>query len=185
MVDYSTVNTQLISANAGVWASESHGFLCGIFCSSNTLASVLWQDYLLVGIENEVDFDQSFALLADLATQTSTEILSDELIFTPLLPDDESPIIERSNSISEWCAGFVSGLNVGAVDKKLDLGSEGDEFVKDIISISRMEKKVSEGEDSEVAYSEIVEYIRVGVILIYQQLHKNTESKDNAKEILH
>ena len=146
---------------------------------------ILWQDYLLVGVENKVDFDQSFALLIDLATQTSNEILSDELIFTPLLPDDESPITERSNSISEWCAGFVSGLSVGGADKKLDLSSEEDEFVKDVISISRMEKKVSEGENSEVAYSEIVEYIRVGVIFIYQQVHENTESKDNIKEILH
>jgi uncharacterized protein YgfB (UPF0149 family) len=141
------------------------------------VVSVLWQDYLLVGIEDTADFDESFAMLAELAQQTSEKILSDELIFTLLLPNEEATITERSNSISGWCAGFVSGLDVGGANKKLDLSSEGDEFVKDVVSISRMETIVDEGEDAEVAYFEVVEYIRVGVIFIHQQLHQTQKKK--------
>ena len=54
-VDYNSVNRQLISAGTGVWASESHGFLCGVFCASNTVVSTMWQEYLLVGVENPSD----------------------------------------------------------------------------------------------------------------------------------
>ena len=46
MVDYDSVNRQLISAGTGVWASESHGFLSGIFCASNTVESTIWREYL-------------------------------------------------------------------------------------------------------------------------------------------
>ena len=184
-VDYNSVNRQLISAGAGIWASESHGFFCGVFCASNTLASEIWQEYLLIGVENSSDFDESFAVLTQLAKQASEEILSEEMIFTPFLPDDKTSIIERSNSISEWCAGFISGLGIGGEGKKLDLDSEGDEVLQDIISISRMGSSDDEGDDSEAAYVEVVEYIRVGVIFIYQQLHDTPKKHTNKKENLH
>ena len=184
-VDYNSVNRQLISAGAGVWASESHGFLCGVFCASNNVASAIWQEYLLVGVENSSDFDESFALLTQLAKHVSDEILSENMTFTPLLPDDKVSIAERSNSISEWCAGFVSGLGIGRGENKLDLDSEGDEFLQDIISISRMGSSDEEGDDSEAAYFEVVEYIRVGVIFIYQQLHEIKKRDTSRQESLH
>ena len=184
-VDYNSVNRQLISAGTGVWASESHGFLCGVFCASNTVASTMWQEYLLVSVENPTDFEESFAVLNQLAKITSEEILSEEMIFTPFLPDDQASIAERSNSISEWCAGFVSGLGIGRGDNKLDLDREGDEFLQDVISISRMGSSDEEGDDSEAAYFELVEYIRVGVIYIYQQLHAIEKKHTSRKENLH
>jgi yecA family protein len=184
-VDYNSVNRQLISAGAGVLASESHGFLCGVFCASNTVASAIWQEYLLVGVENSSDFDESFAVLAELAKIASEEIVSEEMIFTPFLPDDQASIAERSNSISEWCAGFVSGLGIGRGEKTLDLDDEGDEFLQDIISISRMGSSNDEGDDSEAAYFEVVEYIRVGVIFIYQQLHETQKRQINTHYNIH
>ncbi len=184
-VDYNSVNRQLISAGAGVLASESHGFLCGVFCASNTVASAIWQEYLLVGVENSSDFDESFAVLAELAKIASEEIVSEEMIFTPFLPDDQASIAERSNSISEWCAGFVSGLGIGRGENTLDLDDEGDEFLQDIISISRMGSSNDEGDDSEAAYFEVVEYIRVGVIFIYQQLHETQKRQINTQENIH
>ena len=185
MVDYDSVNRQLISAGTGVWASESHGFLSGIFCASNTVASTIWREYLLVGVEDASNFDESFAVLNQLAECISEEILSEEMIFMPFLPDDQASIAERSNSISEWCAGFVSGLGIGRGEKKLDLDRDGDEFLKDVISISRMEGSVDEGDDSEAAYFEVVEYIRVGVIYIYQHLHTIEKKHTSGKENLH
>ena len=50
MIDYNSLNGKLISAGTGVWASESHGFLCGVFCAGNTVASSIWQEYLLAGV---------------------------------------------------------------------------------------------------------------------------------------
>jgi len=185
MVDYDSVNRQLISAGTGVWASESHGFLCGIFCASNTVASTIWQEYLLVGVEDTSNFDQSFTVLNQLAECTSEEILSEEIIFMPLLPDDQASITERSNSISEWCAGFISGLGIGRGEKKLELDHDGDEFLQDVISISRMKSSADEGDDSEAAYFEVVEYIRVGVIFIYQQLYETQKRNINTNENLH
>ena len=42
-----------------------------------------------------------------------------------------------------------------------------------------------EGDDSEAAYFEVVEYIRVGVIFIYQQLHETQKRQINTQENIH
>ena len=46
----------------------------GIFCASNTVASTIWREYLLVGVEDTSNFDESFAVLNQLAECISEEI---------------------------------------------------------------------------------------------------------------
>lgn len=177
-VDYDAVNAELMALHAGVLASECHGFMCGYFCASNTITAEVWQDYLLVGIDDVVDLDDCFAILAQLANQVQQELLADELSFSPLLPDDNSDISERSSALAEWSAGFVSGLGIGGLGDKPKLIDECDEFIKDLVSISRMETTAEEGEDIEGALFEIVEYIRVGIIMLHQEWHHSDESNE-------
>ncbi len=60
-----------------------------------------------------------------------------------------------------------------------------DGFVRDVVSISRMETTVDEGEDAEVAYFEIVEYLRVGVIFIHRQIHEIQKTNTSREGIVH
>jgi len=183
-VDYDEVNAELMALHAGVLASECHGFMCGYFCTSNTVATAVWRDYLLAGIDDEADLGTCFTILTQLADQVCEEILSDEFSFTLFLPDDESPISERSSALAEWSAGFVSGLGIGGLGDKPKLIDECDEFIKDVVSISRMETSVEEDEDAEGALFEIVEYIRVGVIMLHQEWHHPDEDGEKP-EVLH
>ena len=183
-IDFDEVNAELMAVHAGVGASECHGFLCGLFCISNTVVTDLWQDYLMTGIYDEADLDDCFAILLQLANQVSEEILAEDISFSLLLPDDESTISERSSALAEWCAGFVSGLGIGGLAKKTPLMDECDEFIKDLVSISRMETTAEDGEDFEVAFFEIIEYIRVGVIMLHQEWHQIGDSEDRP-EVIH
>jgi len=183
-VDYDEVNAELMALHAGVLASECHGFMCGYFCVSNALAAEVWRDYLLAGIDEEAELGACFVILSQLADQVFEEMLSDDLSFALFLPDDESPISERSSALAEWCAGFVSGLGIGGLGDKPKLIDECDEFIKDIVSISRLETAVEEGEDVEGTLFEIIEYIKVGVIMLHQEWHHPDE--DGARpEVLH
>jgi uncharacterized protein len=170
-LDYDEVNVELGAVHAGMRASECHGFLCGHFCVSNTIAVDSWRDHLLAGIDDVANVDDCFAILTQLANQVKQEILSEEISFALLLPDDESAIDERSSALAEWCAGFTSGLGIGGLGEKSQLNDECDEFVKDVVSISRMETAVEDGEDAEFALFEIIEYIRVGTIMLHQEWH--------------
>lgn len=183
-VDYDEVNTELGAVHAGMRASECHGFLCGYYCSSNTLTADSWREHLLAGIDDAIDVDDCFAILEQLANQVKGEILSEEISFELLLPDDQSAISDRSSALAEWCAGFASGLGIGGMGEKPPLNEECDEFVKDVISISRMETAIEEGEEAETALFEIVEYIRVGTIMLHQEWHQ-VDINSERPEVLH
>ena len=184
IIDYDEFNAELVSLRAGVRASECHGFLCGQFCASNTVAADIWQDHLLAGIDDAVDLDGCFAILLQLASQVSEEILAEDLSFTLLLPDDETTICERSSALAEWCIGFISGLGIGGLGEKSGLNDECDEFIKDMVSISRMDTTVGNDEDAEAALFEIIEYIRIGVIMLHQEWHQMGD-KIGRPEVLH
>jgi len=171
-IDYDEVNAELGAVHAGVRASECHGFMCGYFCSSNSIAADSWRDHLLAGIDDAVNTDDCFTILEQLAKQVKEEILSEEISFELLLPDDQTAISDRSSALAEWCAGFASGLGIGGMGKKPKLNDECDEFVKDVVSISRMETTIEDGEEAEAAFFEIVEYIRVGTIMLHQEWYQ-------------
>jgi uncharacterized protein len=183
-INYDEVNAELGAVHAGVRSSECHGFLCGYFCASNSVAAESWRDQLLAGIDDTVNVDDCFAILTQLANQVKEEILSEEISFELLLPDDETAASERTVALAEWCAGFVSGLGIGGLGEKPKLNDECDEFIKDLVSISRMDTAVEEGEESETAFFEIVEYIRVGVIMLHQEWHSVLVNKEKP-EVLH
>ena len=182
--DYDEVNAELGAVHAGVRASECHGFLCGYFCASNSIDAASWQEHFLTGTDDAVNLEDCFAILNQLANEVKEEILSEEISFTLLLPDDQSAISERSSALAEWCAGFVSGLGMGGMSEKQQINDECDEFIKDMVSISRMETMVEEGEDVEVALFEIVEYIRVGTIVLHQEWHSMPLANEKP-EVLH
>ena len=171
-VDYDELNAELGAVHAGMRASECHGFLSGYYCSSNSIAVDLWRQHLLAGIDESVNVADCISILEQLANQVKVEVLSEDISFGLLLPDDQDAINERSNALAEWCAGFASGLGIGGMGEKAKLNEECDEFIKDVISISRMDTTIEDGEDSEAAFFEIVEYIRVGVIMLHQEWHQ-------------
>lgn len=180
-VDYDEVNVELGAVHAGMRASECHGFLCGHFCASNSIAPGDWRKHLLAGIDDAVNVNDCFAILEQMANQVKIEVLSEDISFDLLLPDEQSPISDRSSALAEWCDGFASGLGIGGMAQKEKLNEECDEFVKDVISISRMETSMEEGEETETALFEIIEYIRVGTIMLHQEWHQvdiNSERPD-------
>ncbi len=183
-IDYDDVNVELGAVHAGMRASECHGFLCGLFCASNSIAADLWREHLLAGIDDAVNVYDCFAILEKLANQVKTEVLSEDISFDLLLPDDQTAISERSKALAEWCSGFASGLGIGGMAEKQKLNDECDEFVKDVISISRMETSVEDGEEAEIAIFEIIEYIRVGTIMLHQEWHQ-VDINDDKPEVLH
>ncbi|MGB1801011.1 MAG: UPF0149 family protein [Gammaproteobacteria bacterium] len=184
-IEYDEVNAELGAVHAGMRASECHGFLCGQFCSSNSLTLESWQEHLLAGIGESVFVDDCLMILQKIADQVKIEILSEEISFDLLLPEDAAAISERASALAEWCAGFVSGLGIGGMAEKEKMNPDCDEFVKDIVSISRMETEMDDSEESEAALFEIIEYIRVGTIMLHQEWHQIDINSDERPEVLH
>ena len=169
---FAALQETLDRAHAACDASESHGTLCGVLCSGVDGAAA-WLDHIL-GEDAAAGqaADQCRRALAALRDSTRTALDAGALEFTPLLPDDESALSERTAALGEWCQGFLYGVGLAGESIKLDaLPDEAGEVLRDMGQIAQAGFE-GEGasEEDEAAYTEIVEYLRVGVQLLYEEL---------------
>ena len=87
------------------------------------------------------------------------------------MPDDEASIDERAIALVDWCRGFLGGLGVSGADVDNGLGGEGGEVLSDLARIAATRFDAGDtAEDDEEAYAEVVEYVRVGVLLLHSVL---------------
>jgi uncharacterized protein YgfB (UPF0149 family) len=106
-----------------------------------------------------------------LFTATAAALLQPDMEFELLLPADEQPIDVRTAALAQWCQGFLYGLGAGAVPDASELPGDVGEIVRDFIEISRAGVDAAQGEESnEAAYAELVEFTRVGVQLLFEEL---------------
>jgi len=91
--------------------------------------------------------------------------------FDLLLPEDEASLDTRTVALAQWCQGFLYGLGGSAIQDTNGLPGEVGEIVRDLSEITRV--GVDDGqsvESNESAYAELVEFVRVGVQLVFEEL---------------
>lgn len=173
--DFDQLTTALKSLNAGLGAADLHGSLCGFLCAGghsveHFLEAVSLQELLHV----DADADARSAV-ARLIRKSGSDLDSDQFTLVPLLPDDERPLLERTEALLQWCQGFVGGLGLGGFADEKTLSPDGREVLRDLLEIARTQ--VSHDADEEVdeaALAELTEFARVGAMLLREDLRSQT-----------
>ncbi len=170
--DFDQLETCLQAADADSGAAAAHGLLCGMVTAGGKRDPAVWLEHLL-GTDNTLSVaaqdcsDMLENLLNDILGQLNDESFG----FSVLLPPDHAPMSVRTRALGEWCEGYLFGLALGGIRKdSVQAGAIG-EIMKDFYEISHA-GFVSEGPDEadEDAYVEIVEYVRVSVLLLYEDM---------------
>jgi uncharacterized protein YgfB (UPF0149 family) len=93
--------------------------------------------------------------------------------FHLLLPGDDEAIALRVQALGDWCQGFLTGLALGGIKDLQALPDNVREIANDLLEIARAHSSydLEEQEEDEQAYAELTEYVRVGVMLINEELH--------------
>jgi uncharacterized protein YgfB (UPF0149 family) len=147
--------------------AEAHGTLAGALCSSSDYGLLEWLHEILPDDSPEEDALQSSVLQNVYNTMVST-LAGNEADFTPLLPDDESPLSERADALSLWCQGFLYGLGSGPASDPTKVSTEAGEIIRDLTEITHVGVEGEEqNEENEVAFAEVVEFVRVGVQILF------------------
>jgi len=172
----------LESASAVQNPADVHGTLTGILCIDNE-ASV-------IGALDDEPTDALREALDALRHMTLEGLFDPDLSFEPLLPDDETDLHTRVEALARWCSGFLYGLSSqqdGASELDLShLSADVREVINDLSQLSRA-GLTTEDEDAEAAeadYAELVEYVRVGVQMIFLEMRPPREGR-TTRESLH
>lgn len=165
-------------------AAEYHGALCGALCvkAPGQIDPLHVLDFAGKPAGGN---DEAARSLREMCGQVLDAFNSTDLIFSPLLPDDEEELTQRVRALSAWCEGFLYGLATGAPLDLKKCSPELKEIVRDFTEFTHA--GVDEGQDTELeetSYAELVEYIRVGAQLVFMELQGRNDN-DAAKSTLH
>ena len=168
----------LYRIDASMGAAEAHGALCGMLCARGTVELSEWVDHVVGEQEQGSDMLHDVVHKLSELHQITLEMINDSTgDFALLLPDDDDSLPERVEAIAAWCQGFIYGLAAGGIQQGSELPEDAEELLKDMVEISRAGHDVDDGGDEaanededEVALMEIEEYVRMGVLLIYEEL---------------
>ena len=176
--EISDLEELLYRIDAAMGAAEAHGALCGMLCARGTVELSEWVDHV-IGEQGE-----GSSLLHDVVHklselhQSTLEMMNDVSgEFRLLLLGDDDALPERVETLAAWCQGFIYGLAAGGIKRDTELPEDTAELLRDMVEISRAGHEMddasveeTEENDDEVAYMEIEEYVRMGTLLIYEEL---------------
>ena len=156
-------------------AADCHGFLCGLICAAGYADPKQWVgEYFDDFNPRDALQNQAFKALQALYEDILVRLNSAELDFELLLPDDGEQLARRTESLGRWCAGFLSGMGIGGMPEPDACVDDLRELLDDLVHISRVQFEFGDPDEEEnVAFEEVVEYIRVGVLFAYDELQPN------------
>jgi uncharacterized protein YgfB (UPF0149 family) len=178
-VTFDEISRVLEGHHSSVPAAEAHGCLCGALCTTAHYPLERWLEEVVPEEDGLPDAAGSSLQGSDadspavrlLFSDTLEALRGDQMDFELLLPDDDRPLEQRATALSQWCQGFLYGFGTGAPVKAGQLPPNVDEVLRDLTHIGRATVDTGEqGEAEEEAYTQIVEYVRVGVQLIHDEL---------------
>lgn len=170
--EFTDLKQILTSAGAVCGPAECHGTVCGALCAGVD-GDEAWLAHLMDEAKgSDAGLKTCRRELVALRDISRGLLQAGTLEFTPLLPDDETGLAERTAALGEWCQGFLYGMGLAGERLKLEqLPDEAGEVLRDMGQIAQAGfEGGAEDEEDEAAYAEIVEYVRVGVQLLYEEL---------------
>lgn len=151
--------------------AELHGILCGRLAGGERLVGDGLREALIQSLESDEELiDNALADLTQLY-QLSLAALSDSsFAFSPLLPDDDRPLAERVEALSQWAQGFLDGLVDAGLSGDSTLSDDASDALGDIVAIAHAVYDGQGDNEDETDFAELEEYIRIAVILIFAEL---------------
>lgn len=168
----SDLDRVLVGNEVATGASECHGILCGMICALGRVEPAAWIGQIIGEhpSEQNVLFSELKQLLGELYKETMVQLNDPELGLSLLVEDEEQDLARSIITLKEWCDGFLFGLSLAGIRIDDQLSEDVYELLQDIIEITRVDFEFEEdGESDYQAFYEVLEYVRMGVIFLYDE----------------
>lgn len=151
--------------------SEWHGYICGVLAVDITfpLASSV---STLVADSAEISMTlESDQLMQRVYQVAQSQMTDTNLQFQLILPDsDNMDLNTRVNALASWCEGFLFGLANAGLQQTPSLHPDIQEILVDFSRIAQLDGADTGAEDDEVFYNELMEFVRMSVLLVAEEI---------------
>lgn len=182
---HDSLSLALAQAEADCSAAELHGVMTGLLAGGARLNRLA----LMKSLEAHADVATAFAdsLIASLwqlQLKTLDDLAADDLLFQPLLPDDDDDLNQRVMALADFARGLLNGFGLAVPANNPALAGEiVRETLQDIVHISQVDSVDEADEEGEQAYAELHEFIRLGVIHLFEELAPREEHAHDAPDL--
>lgn len=181
--EYESLEDRLLVANLTLTPAYIHGIMLGVLCTGEEDPVYAWQEIKTEVLPLGNLSEESDAIFLALLTKSLEDLKDLGEGVNPLLVGEENNISDRLASLSEWCEGFLQGINIGIGLAKILIPLETfTEVLEDFASIKDVEIDEESNEENEKSYQELLEFIRVGALLIHAECqeakHQDNENMD-------
>ena len=164
--------------NADMQAAEAHGTLVGMMCAAGQSPVQDWWAQVFEPAEGAPEMPDRPEVIDTMYSETVSSLLDGAGTFDLMLPDDEDALESRADALHEWCHGFLYGYGIASGRDVSLLPEEAAEVLRDMGQFAQARFELGEdAEEDELSYSELVEYLRVGVMLLFETLYPRAQPK--------
>jgi len=171
-MEFTEIQHLLIEINTINTVADSHGIACGMLVVNSVADNRVWVKYIMGEIEaTHIPSATSIKAIAAWFNEIKNQLQDSHLRFELCLPDDEAPLEDRVYALQEWCRGFILGIAMSGVNDFSELAQDTQELMHDFSRIGAEEEFDLDNQDqTEIAYSDISQYVRIGVLLINEEM---------------
>ncbi len=181
-----------VEAGSFTSPSQLHGLLCGQLCAGLRPEPHSWLEsaanQMCCAEELPVSVREGLISLSD---KTLQELADDNLTFSPLLPESDTPLVQQAEAMGQWCAGFLSGFGQAGL-AVTQLSDEISSVLTDIAQIAQIQTDdIADDEESERDLFEVGEYVRMVVLMLFQEYQPSVSTahssnvNDNGHSAIH
>ena len=172
-ITFEELTTVLVRLNTACTAPELHGVMTGLLSGGARLNRAMLQKVLEAHAEGDSVFgDEVMAQLWQLQLKTMEDLGTSELVFTPLVPEDDDDLGHRVTALSDWCQGFLVGFGTTVRPNDTRVHEESvRETLEDIVHVANVDPTAEDNDEAdEFAYAELYEFVRMAAIHLFEEM---------------
>lgn len=172
MMDYLGMESLLSRADCTYSAAEIHGVACGLLVINMNTDTEAWLKQVFPERDTQNILQNEIAAELNTVFKTiRTQMQDSNLEFEVLLPSDEDSLADRVDAMQEWTQGFLLGISLAGLKEFNEMPGDSHEILMHLMEIGQeSEFDLGQEDESEDAYVEIVEFLRMGVLLIAEEM---------------
>lgn len=155
--------------------AEAHGLFSGILCGATAeqkKQKFFWLSLLDLKPEpGDMLAQEAMDVVDEFFAATLSALSSSDLDFQ-LAVEEGVDLNDRLADFSIWVQGFLYGMGLSRREDFNDCSEQVQEFMQDLVEISNAEQyELSDQDEDEHALFELIEYVRVGTLLVFEELN--------------
>lgn len=160
-----------------------HGSIAGVLAAGKRMTQEAWVDWALDQMAPSEDVQEAHIIIVQgLYFKALNELQDEGLSFSLILPDEDTPMVDRLFALSEWAGSFLGAFGAtGVVQETSDMPATLQEILEDLSEIAQVDAESAEElAGAEDAFIAVAEHVRVSALTVFLEYNEPPKTADES-----